>query len=104
MKAVKGEGTGVLTKVVAGVAASAGVLGGPMGAQVGRRWAGCGVTGTALIRPGSAAYEVTIKSCEHCSLRNYGVAPQGCGYLPITFKCVMGGDGDAVCVAHGCPW
>jgi hypothetical protein len=95
-KVVRGEGTGVPTKVVAGVAASAGGQGGPRGAQVGRMWAGCGVAGTALIRVPKTADSVAIESGEHCSFRNYGVAPQGCGYVPITFKCVMGGDGDAV--------
>ena len=59
-------------------------------------WAGCGGVEAALIRVPKTADAVAIESGEHGSFRNYGVAPQRGGYLPITLKCVMGGDDDAV--------
>ena len=96
VKAVRGEGTGVRTKVVAGWRRVPWVRVARVVPRLAHGVAGFGGVEAALIRVPKTADAVAIESGEHCSFRNYGVAPQGCGYVPITFKCVMGSDGDAV--------
>ena len=63
----------------------------PSGAQVGPWWGRSGLVMARVLPALRAAQAVAIDSGQHCSFRNDGVPPKGCGYIPISFKCVIGG-------------